>query len=82
MLNEEMRTVTMTRSDMLRVEQALTRIVLDFRSELRSSEITVERRKACKNSLDMWERILNDFEKQMDEQDPEDRRLNASEATR
>ena len=31
MLNQEMRTVTMNRSDMLRVDKALTHVVLGFR---------------------------------------------------
>lgn len=31
MLNQEMRTVTMSRSDMLRVQSALTHVVCDFR---------------------------------------------------
>ena len=36
MLNQEMRTVTMNRSDMLRVAQALTHVVLGFRDEVRA----------------------------------------------
>ena len=37
MLNQEMRTVTMNRSDMLRVAQALTHVVLGFRDEVRAA---------------------------------------------
>ena len=39
MLNQEMRTVTMNRSDMLRVAQALTHVVLGFRDEVRAATI-------------------------------------------
>ena len=60
MLNQEMRTVTMNRSDMLRVAQALTHVVLGFRDEVRAA------------TTDMWERIRSEFDRQMDEQDPEE----------
>ena len=69
MLNQEMRTVTMTRSDMLRLGQALTHVVLAFREEIRDPNTTKERQKSAKCSLDMWERIRNEFDQQMDEQD-------------
>ena len=70
MLNQEMRTVTMNRSDMLRVAQALTHVVLGFRDEVRAA--TTEDRRRAKCSLDMWERIRSEFDRQMDEQDPEE----------
>lgn len=72
MLNQEMRTVTMTRSDMLRLGQALTHVVLAFRDEIRDPSTTEERKKAAKSSLDMWERIRGEFDRQMDEQDPKE----------
>lgn len=72
MLNQEMRTVTMSRPDMIRVGQALTHLVLEFRNEVRDPNTTEERRKSAKCSLDMWERIRNEFDRQMDEQDPEE----------
>lgn len=72
MLNQEMRTVTMSRSDMLRVRQALTHIVIDFRTEIEDPNTTDSRRNICKSSLEMWERIRNEFYRQMDEQDPEE----------
>ena len=71
MLNQEMRTVTMNRSDMLRVAQALTHVVLGFRDEVRAAT-TEDRRRSAKCSLDMWERIRSEFDRQMDEQDPEE----------
>lgn len=71
MLNQEMRTVTMNRSDMLRVAQALTHVVLEFRDEVRTAT-TEDRRRSAKCSLDMWERICSEFDRQMDEQDPEE----------
>lgn len=72
MLNQEMRTVTMNRSDMLRVQQALTHIVIDFRMEIENHDTTESRRNVCKSSLEMWERIRNEFDRQMNEQDPEE----------
>ena len=66
MLNQEMRTVTMNRSDMLRVAQALTHVVLGFRDEVRAAT-TEDRRRSAKCSLDMWERIRSEFDRQMDE---------------
>ena len=71
MLNQEMRTVTMNRSDMLRVAQALTHVVLGFRDEVRAAT-TEDRRRSAKCSLDMWERIRSEFDRQIDEQDPEE----------
>ena len=47
MLNQEMRTVTMNRSDMLRVAQALTHVVLEFRDEVRTAT-TEDRRRSAK----------------------------------
>ena len=47
MLNQEMRTVTMNRSDMLRVAQALTHVVLGFRDEVRAAT-TEDRRRSAK----------------------------------
>ena len=49
MLNQEMRTVTMNRSDMLRVAQALTHVVLGFRDEVRAAT-TEDRRRSAKCS--------------------------------
>ena len=72
MLNQEMRTVTMTRSDMIRVGQALTHLVVEFRAEVNDPSTTEARRKAAQCSLDMWESIRNEFDRQMDEQDPEE----------
>lgn len=71
MLNQEMRTVTMSRSDMVRVGQALTHLVIDFRDEVRTAT-TEDRRRIARCSLDMWERIRSEFDRQMDEQDPEE----------
>ena len=72
MLNQETRTVTMSRSDMFRVRQALTCVVLDFQKEIADPETTEDRRQIAKCSLDMWERIRSEFDRQMDEQDPEE----------
>lgn len=33
---------------------------------------TEDRRRSAKCSLDMWERIRSEFDRQMDEQDPEE----------
>lgn len=72
MLNQEMRTVTMSRSDMLRVRRALTCVVLDFQKEIANSETTEDRRQIAKSSLAMWERIRSEFTAQLDAQDPEE----------
>lgn len=72
MLNQEMRTVTMTRSEMIRVSQALTHLVIDFRDEIRDPATTETRRKAAESSLSMWEGIRSEFDRQLGEQDPEE----------
>ena len=72
MLNQEMRTVTMSRSDMFRVRQELTCVVLDFRREIADPETTEDRRQIAKSSLAMWERIRSEFTAQLGAQDPEE----------
>lgn len=72
MLNQEIRTVSMSRSDMIRISQALTHLVIEFRDEVRYPSTTESRRSAAKCSLDMWERIRSEFNRQLDEQDPEE----------
>ena len=72
MLNQEMRTVTMSRSDMLRVRQALTCVVLDLQKEIANHETTEDRRRIAKSSLAMWERIRSECIAQLDAQDPEE----------
>ena len=72
MLNQEMRTVTMSRSDMFRVRQALTCVVLDFRREIADPEKTEDNKQIAKASLAMWERIRSEFTAQLDAQDPEE----------
>ena len=69
MLNQELRTVTMARSDMLRVRQALTSLVVDYRREAKDPETTEDRRVICDRSLTMWERIRDDFNQQIADQD-------------
>lgn len=58
MLNQEMRTVTMSRSDMCRIATALTSVMFDFDEGTGSRE--------------MWERIRSEFIFQLDAQDPEE----------
>ena len=72
MLNQEMRTVTMSRSDMLRVRQALTCVVLGFQEEIANSETAEDCRQIAKSSLAMWERIRSEFTAQLDAQDPDE----------
>ena len=72
MLNQEMRTVTMNRSDMFRVRQALTCVVIGFREEIANPETTEDRRHIAKSSLAMWERIRSEFTAQLDAQDPDE----------
>nr|DAP75519.1 MAG TPA: hypothetical protein [Caudoviricetes sp.] len=72
MLNQEMRTVTMSRSDMLRVQQALTHLVIEYQREANDPDTTDDCREIAKRSLAMWENIRNDFKWQMNEQDPEE----------
>lgn len=69
MLNQELRTVTMTRSDMLRVRQALTSLAVDYQREAKDPKTTEDRRSICNSSLSMWERIRDDFIQQIADQD-------------
>lgn len=72
MLNQEMRIVTMRRADMLRVQQALTSMVVGFRREVNDPDTTETRREIAEKSMKMWWRIRNEFEQQLKEQDPEE----------
>ena len=72
MLNQEMRTVTMSRSDMLRVQQALTHLVIEYQREANDPVNTDDCREIAKSSLAMWDNLRNDFKWQMNEQDPEE----------
>lgn len=72
MLNQEMRSVTMRRADMLRVQQALTSMVVEFRREANDPDTTETRREIAEKSMKMWWRIRNEFERQIKEQDPEE----------
>ena len=58
MLNQETRTVTMSRSDMCRIATALTAVMFGFDKGTGSRE--------------MWERIRSEFIAQLDAQDPEE----------
>lgn len=69
MINEEKRTVTMSREDMLKILHALSRIVVDIKNDVRCAD-NDEKRFIAKGALYMWQRIHNDFVSQLDEQDP------------
>ena len=56
MLNQEMRTVTMSRGDMCRIRTALTAIMQSFDEGSSSHK--------------MWERIRREFIEQLNAQDP------------
>lgn len=58
MLNQEMRTVTMSRADMCRIRIALTTIMLSFDKG--------------SSSRQMWERIRANLIAQIKDQDPQD----------
>ena len=71
MLNQEMRTVTMSRSDMLRVQQALTHLVIEYQRGQRPRH----HRRLSRLQNAPWlcgRNIRNDFKWQMNEQDPEE----------
>ena len=71
MINQEIRTLTLSRSDMLRVHQALTSVIWDFKDEIRNPNTSETRRKICESSVEMWERIRSEAKAQMDKQDRE-----------
>ena len=58
MLNQEMRTVTMSRADMCRIRTALTSVMLSFDKGSGSRE--------------MWKRIRAELIAQLDAQDPDE----------
>lgn len=62
----------MRRADMLRVQQALTSMVVEFRREANDPDTTETRRGIAEKSMKMWWRIRNEFERQIKEQDPEE----------
>ena len=69
MKNTEIMTITMTRSEMLRISQALLHVARDFRDEIKAPETSEARRKSCISSLQMWEEIRAKVESQFDAQD-------------
>lgn len=69
MKNTESMTITMTRSEMIRISQALLHMAMDFRDEINSSETTEAQRKSCISSLQMWEEIRAKVDSQLDAQD-------------
>lgn len=76
MLNQELRTVTMSRSDMFKVRLALTHVMIDYRKEIANAETSEDRRQIAESSLAMWERIRSAFTSQLYAQDPEEYRRN------
>ena len=69
MTNSEMMTLELSRHDMCDIKRALTTIIIDFRREISSQEITEDRRKIAKSSLEIWKRLKTKVDTQFAEQD-------------
>lgn len=69
MNNTDNMTITMTRSEMIRISQALLHVVRDFQYEINASETSESRRKSCISSLQMWKKIREKVDEQFDAQD-------------
>ena len=72
--NEHERTLKLTRSEVIRIAQAVTSVKWDFLYELRDSEkdLDDEKRNYLQSSADMWADIQKKIDKQLDEQDAAD----------
>lgn len=70
MLNAEEYTITMQRGDITRLMQACTAIIIEMQDEMRNPETNEYRReRVLPNSIQMWQRIHDEVERQFDEQD-------------
>lgn len=69
MKNIDNMTITMTRSEVIRIEQALRFMIRGFKEEILSPDTTDPRRSACVTSLRMWEEIAEKVDAQFDAQD-------------
>ena len=74
MYNEHTRTLQLTRSEMLRIHQAVTSVKWDFLNELHNSKnpIDDDRKRSLQGSADMWDAIGKKIEAQFDEQEAAD----------
>lgn len=69
MLNAEEYTITMDRGDILRLRQACTAVYWEFRNEAEAEETSEERKRIAKGSAEMWKRIRDEVDHQIEEQD-------------
>lgn len=69
MKNTENMIITVTRSEMIRISQALLHVAMDFRDEIEAPETSEDQRKSCISSLQMWEEIRAKVDSQFDAQD-------------
>lgn len=69
MSNMKMRTLELTRADICKIMTAITAVKCDFMKELRSEDISEDRRKIAESSLDMWKELHEKVKSQLEEQD-------------
>lgn len=67
MENSEM-VLKLSRRDAYDVSRALSSVIANFRRELRSPELTEDRKKVCESSLEMWKRLKDSVDTQVLEQ--------------
>lgn len=72
MTNDQMITLTLKRSDALRVRLALSHVGLEFRKEMLDPNITEDHLLSCAQSCAMWESIHDEIVRQMSNHDKED----------
>lgn len=62
-------TITLDRSEALRLVQACNHLYRDFRAEATDAATSEERKKICNSSAAMWKRIADAVDAQVDVQD-------------
>lgn len=68
-MSKDMMKLKMSRSDICRLMQATTHILIDAKRELRDEGTSEDRKKVLEGTIEMWQRIHDEVNHQIDEFD-------------
>lgn len=72
MKNHEIMTLKLERIKVIDIKMAINSIISDFEQEIRDPETTNDRKKIARSSIEnRWKLVLEEIEKQFEEQDKE-----------
>ena len=72
MKNHEIMTLKLERIKVIDIKMAINSIISDFEQEIRDPETTEDRKKIARSSIEnRWKLVLEEIEKQFEEQDKE-----------